>query len=202
MRLFRTSTLAALAFAATPALAQQPASQPAPAPQAGALRAAPSARATAVASLSAPRVQGQPAPAPVTIKVDYGQPFARGRKVVGGLVPMDTVWRTGANAATSFTTDVDLTLGGTRIPKGSYTLFTLQSTNGWQLIVNRQTGQWGTQYDEKQDLARIPLKATRLQAPLEAFTIWLIPAGDGSPRGEFRMAWGDVALSADWAVAQ
>lgn len=207
MRILRSTTLAALALAAAPSLAQQAPAQQAPAQpaagqQAAALRAAPSARATAVASLSTPRVQGQPAPTPLTIRIDYGQPFARGRKVVGGLIPMDTVWRTGANAATSLTTDVDLTIGGTRVPKGSYTLFTHQSASGWQLIVSKKTGQWGTQYDAKEDLARIPLKASAAAAPLEAFTIWLVPSGDGSPRGELRMAWGDVVLSADWALAQ
>lgn len=196
----RTAVL--LALAALPAQAQQQQGQQGQQPRPAGLRAAPSARATAVVTLGMPRVQGQPAPTPMTIKLDYGQPFARGRKIVGGVVPMDTVWRTGANAATTLTTDVDLMIGGTRVPKGSYTLFSLPTSNGWQLIINRKTGQWGTQYEAAQDLARIPLRSTSLAAPLEGFTMWLIPSGDGSPEGELRMGWGDVALSTDWMVAQ
>lgn len=90
--------------------------------------------------------------------IDYGRPAARGREIWGKLVPMDTVWRLGANAATQLRTDVDITLGGVRIPAGTYTLFLYPSkTEAW-LIVNQQTGQWGTAHDAAQDLARVPLQ--------------------------------------------
>ena len=79
--------------------------------------------------------------------------------------------RTGANAATGFTTDADITINGTTIPKGSYTLFSLPEEGRAKLIVNKQTGQWGTQYDADQDFARIDLKAEQLSQPLEVFTI-------------------------------
>ena len=67
-------------------------------------------------------------------------------------------------------------LGTTRIPKGTYTLYTIPAADGWQLVVNRQTGQWGTEYDQTQDLARIPMRVRTLSAPVEQFTIEVQPA--------------------------
>jgi len=146
---------------------------------------------------------------PIRIMIDYGQPHARGRTIVGNVVPMDAVWRTGANEATSLVTDADLTIGGVAVPKGSYTLYTLPSRNGWKLIINKNTGQWGTDYLPEHDLARVDLKARQLREPLDSFSIWLVPDVErsaqggitgGLPRGVLRLAWGDVELSADWSV--
>ncbi len=132
------------------------------------------------------------------VVIDYGQPHARGRQIVGNMIPYDRVWRTGANEATSFRTTVDLTIGGVRVPRGDYTLYTLATRNGWKLIINRQTGQWGTEYDAKQDLARIDLRHRTLREPVESFTMWLVPTG--STRGTLRLAWGGVELSTEWSV--
>ncbi len=93
-----------------------------------------------------------------TLTIDYGRPAARGREIWGKLVPFDTTWRFGANAATQLTTDRDLLLGGVTIPAGKYTLFLYPTATGAWLIVNKQTGQWGTAYDAAQDLARVPLE--------------------------------------------
>jgi hypothetical protein len=109
------------------------------------------------------------------ILVDYGRPSMRGRTIMGGLVPYGQVWRTGANAATTFVTNRDLTMGGVNVPAGTYTLYTLPGETEWQLIINRQTGQWGTEYDQAQDLARIPMQVERLPQPVEQFTIDLNP---------------------------
>jgi hypothetical protein len=109
------------------------------------------------------------------IYVDYGRPYMRGRTIMGGLVPYGQVWRTGANAATTFVTPRDVRIGETLVPAGTYTLYTLPGEREWQLIVNRQTGQWGTQYDASQDLARIPMRVERTAAPVEQFTIQLVP---------------------------
>jgi hypothetical protein len=180
----------AAALAAAPLAAQAPAG----------VRLDASTRATAEATLRPPRVQGQPAPAPLKVRIDYGQPHARGRQVVGGLIPKGEVWRFGANAATTLVTDVDLTIGGTAVPKGTYTLFALYSDAGWQLIVNRKTGQWGTEYDASQDLARIPVQARTLAEPVESFSISLVPAGDGAPRGTLRFAWGTAEGTVAWTA--
>lgn len=95
----------------------------------------------------------------------------RGRKIVGELVPYDKVWRTGANESTSFVTDTNLTIGGKQVPAGSYTLYTLPGASQWLLIVNKQTGQWGTKYDESQDLVRVPMKSGKLSSPQEKMSI-------------------------------
>ena len=116
------------------------------------------------------------------VHIDYGQPSARGRAVAGGLIPTGTVWRLGANAATSLVTDVDLTIGGTKIPKGAYTMYSIATASGAQLIINKQTAQWGTTYDQAQDFARIPLTVSSLHQPVETFSSWLIPGAAASHR--------------------
>jgi len=105
------------------------------------------------------------------ITISYGRPSIRGRKVMGGLVPYDKVWRTGADEATVFTTPIDLTIGGTQVPAGKYTLWTLPSEGTWKLIINKQSGQWGTMYDGSQDLARVDMQKARTDQPVDQFTI-------------------------------
>jgi len=106
------------------------------------------------------------------ITVDYSAPSMRGRKIMGELVPYGKVWRTGANAATTLTTEADLMIGSLHVPAGKYTLFTIPGEKEWTLIVNKQTGQWGTRYDESQDLGRVKLTvAPKLKDPVETFTI-------------------------------
>ncbi|MBS1821348.1 MAG: DUF2911 domain-containing protein [Acidobacteria bacterium] len=106
-----------------------------------------------------------------SITVKYGAPSMRGRKIMGELVPYGKVWRTGANEATSLVTTTALKIGGTSVPAGSYTLFTLPSEGQWLLIVNKQTGEWGLDYHEDHDLARIPMKSAKLAAPQEKMSI-------------------------------
>ena len=173
------------------------------APAASALRPAPSTRATSEVSLSIPRKEGDetPAPPPVTIRLDYGQPHLRGRSLhTDSLVPYDTPWRTGANNPTTLTTGVDLTLGGAALPAGTYVLYTLPSRAGWKLIVQKSAGQSGD-YDPAHDVARIDLRRQALAAPVESLTMWLIPStAPGQARGELRLAWGASSLSTDWVV--
>jgi hypothetical protein len=132
-----------------------------------------------------------------TITVEYGRPSVRGRKIMGELVPYGQVWRTGADEATTLTTDKAIQIGGTSIPAGKYTLYTLPGANDWQLIVNKQTGQWGTVYDQKQDLARIPLKKAAA-GPVEQLTISIDknPAGGGV----LKIAWENTELTAPLTV--
>ena len=132
-----------------------------------------------------------------TMRVEYGRPFAKGRKVFGGLVPWGQVWRTGANAATTLVVGVDVTLGGVAVPKGTYTLYTIPARREWTLIVNRQTGQWGTEYDPRQDLARIPMKVLSLHDHLEAMTISFLP--EDAFRGTLRISWERKTLAVPYA---
>lgn len=106
-----------------------------------------------------------------TLWVDYGRPSVRGRVIFGGILPWGAVWRTGANAATQFSSDKDLMVGGASVPAGKYTLWTIPTQNGATLIVNSQTGQWGTDYDSTKDFVRVPLTVSALSEPVERFTI-------------------------------
>ena len=127
-----------------------------------------------------------------TVTVNYGRPAKRGRTVFGELVPWNVVWRTGANQATHLRTDRDLMIGGAHVPAGSYTLFSLPTPEGWTLIINKQTGQWGTQYDAAQDLARVPMRRETLSTPMEQFTIGIEPQGQGAL---LWLAWDDTRAS-------
>jgi hypothetical protein len=128
------------------------------------------------------------------IHIDYGRPRMRGRPIMGHLVPWNEVWRTGANAATGLTSSIDLMIGGVEVPAGSYTLYSLPRPDGADLIVSRQTGQWGTEYDPALDLARIPLTQRALASPVEEFTIALESTAAGPV---LRLAWERT----EWTVA-
>jgi hypothetical protein len=133
------------------------------------------------------------------ITVDYGRPYIRGRKIMGGLVPYDKVWRTGANAATGFITQAPLTIGDVKVPAGSYTLYTIPGENGWTLIINKQTGQWGTQYNQGEDLARIPMKVTHLESPVDQFTISLDRQGPNATI--MKLEWENTSASVELTEA-
>ena len=132
------------------------------------------------------------------VMVDYGRPHQRGRRIFGDVVPYGQVWRTGANAATQLITDHALVIGGTTVPAGTYTLWTLPSPSGAQLIINRQHGQWGTDYDPKQDLVRLPLTQSALATPVEQFTIAVDPSG--STGGTIRFQWEATEYSIPFTV--
>ena len=105
------------------------------------------------------------------ITIHYNSPRMRGRKIMGELVPYGKVWRTGANPATSFVTDGNIKIGDLSVPAGKYTLYTLPAESGWHLILNKQTGQWGTVYKEDQDLGRVPMRSRTLPSPQEDMSI-------------------------------
>ena len=135
-----------------------------------------------------------------TVTIVYGRPYSKDpksgatRKIWGELVPFGKVWRTGADEATLLTTTQALDIGGTNIPAGTYSLFTLPDEKGGaKLIVNKQTGQWGTKYDEKQDLARIDMKKDAADKAADQFTIALDknPAGGGT----LKMTWENTQYS-------
>lgn len=105
------------------------------------------------------------------ITIDYSRPLRRGRTILGDVVPYDAVWRTGANAATQLTTSAPITVAGLRLSPGTYTLWTLPRADGAQLIINRQTDQWGTRYNPQLDVGRVPFRTAQLAAPIDTFTI-------------------------------
>ena len=139
-----------------------------------------------------------PATAEVTLKgkkisIDYSQPSLKGRKVGQELAPYGKVWRTGANEATALNTEIDLTIGGVKVPAGKYTLYTLPSEGTWKLIINKQTGQWGTVYNEGQDLARIDMKKSALPQSVEQFTISFDKKGEGV--ADLNLDWENTRVS-------
>jgi hypothetical protein len=115
-----------------------------------------------------------------TLAVRYSRPAMRGRKIFGHIVPWNEVWRTGANEATLFSTTADLEVGGMTVPAGTYTLWTIPSPSGWTLVLNRNTGQWGTDYSAQYDLARLAMRVEPLTQPVERFTIAIEPRGAGA----------------------
>jgi len=122
-----------------------------------------------------------------TVTVDYSSPRKKGRNVFPEVVKYGEVWRTGANEATTFVTTGDVMVGGTRVPAGSYTLFTVPGKDKWTLIISKKTGEWGTAYPgETEDLARVEMKAGTASAPVENFTISFEKAGNGC---NLKLAW-------------
>jgi hypothetical protein len=145
---------------------------------------------------------------PSRIAISYGQPHARGRKVEGGLIPLDTVWRFGANMATTLHTDLGITLGDVKLPRGDYSLFILYGRSGYSLIVNRGTGQWGTDHDAAKDIGRITVASRTMAEPEPSLSIYLVPdapdpkTGYAELRGTLRIKWGMTELTTNWRVDQ
>ena len=196
----RFALLSAVVLAsATPAFAQGGMTMAAPA--AGRLVISASPRATAALSVDT----GGRGAAPMKVVIDYGQPFARGRVVEGNLIPAGQVWRTGANAATSLVTEANLQIGNVAVPKGAYTLYSLWSpAAGMQLIINKQTGQWGTDYKQDMDLGRVAMTAKTLSDTRDAFVIAIEPsaAATGPAAATLRMTWGKSEFSVPVTVVQ
>jgi len=134
----------------------------------------------------------------VTFSVDYGRPLARGRTLLGDVISYDRIWRTGANAATQFTTSAPITLAGLSVPAGTYTLWTAPHLRGVDLIVNKQTGQWGTEYSRAHDLGTARMTSDSVDTPVEEFTISIEPS-DGR-HGTLAMAWGTFRWTAPIVV--
>lgn len=133
-----------------------------------------------------------------TIAIKYSAPSMRGRKIFGGLEPYNKVWRAGANAATALHTDADLDLNGLAVPKGDYTLFVWLDQNQWQLIVNKQTGQWGLAYKQDMDLGRVKMDMSKPSAPIETYKMTL--SGTGGNQGKLQLEWENTIASVPFTV--
>ena len=185
-RILSLSAVLTLTAAAAPAAAAQATGG---APPAGATQPPLSPRDSLNATISG-----------AEISVNYGRPSKRGRDVFGGLADMKwgMVWRLGANEATGFITTKPLAFGIVVVPAGKYTLFMKLVEGGhWELIVNKQTGQSGTEYDAAQDLVRIPVTVTTLPAAVEKMELAVKPAGKG---GEWSMQWDKTRAAVAFTV--
>ncbi len=138
-----------------------------------------------------------------TITIKYAAPSVRGRQIFGegGVVSKDKtypVWRAGANAATSLHTDGDLMIKNLVVPKGDYTIFVLVNTTPWQLIINKQTGQWGLTYNQEQDLGRVPMDMSKPPAPIETYKMTLSSTGPNS--GKLQLEFENYVASVPFTV--
>jgi hypothetical protein len=136
-----------------------------------------------------------------TVTIKYSAPSVRGRKIFGGagaLQPDNSVWRAGANNATALHTDGDIMIGNLNVPAGDYTLYVYLDPKGWQLIVSKQTGQWGinrdgsTSLDESKAIGRAPMKMSKPASPVETYKMTL--AGEGK-KGTLTLEWENVVAS-------
>jgi DUF2911 family protein len=126
----------------------------------------------------------------------YGRPYIKGR-ALSVVAPDGQAYRLGADEATTLTTDKNLMFGSTMVAPGSYTLYAMPKGGSYQLIISKQTGQWGTEYDEKQDLTRVPMKVEKAAKANEQFTINFEDTKDG---GLLTAQWGTEKLSAPFLV--
>ena len=151
-----------------------------------------------ITTLSTLLAQDKPASPPATVdgkigaakvKIVYSQPSARGRKIMGGLVPYGEVWRTGANEATTIEFDKPVKIEGKDLPAGKYSLFTIPNENEWTIIINKDPKQWGAfKYKQESDVLRVSVKPTKTPSAVETFNIAL-----GSD--EVQLKWENTAVA-------
>ncbi|MEQ1947483.1 MAG: DUF2911 domain-containing protein [Bryobacteraceae bacterium] len=147
------------------------------------------------AAVLAPSAQAQTSPPAETtaaiggkkVQIKYSSPRMRGRKIMGGLVPFNQIWRTGADSATTLSTEANLQIGSLKVPKGNYTIFTIPTANEWTLVINKELGQWGLDYHEKLDFGRAKMTVKALPAAVENFAIAVKSTGGNN--GILTMTW-------------
>jgi hypothetical protein len=161
-----------------------------------------------------PAIAHQPSPSSnamgtiggASIAIQYSAPSVRGRQIfgAGNLLSKDPtypIWRAGANAATTMRTSADLDFGGLRVPRGTYTLYVnVRDPNAWELVISKQNGQWGLDYDAKQDLGRVKMTMTKPAALVETLRYEVRDSGGG--KGELRLAWENHAAAVPITAAR
>jgi hypothetical protein len=153
-------TIAAFAMACMPLQAQEP-----PPPNCGGTPAAPGKPFVSEDATASVTVAGG------TIDIHYNTPHMHGRKIMGCLVPYGQVWRTGANPATTLITSVPLKFGDLLVPAGTHTIYSWPTADQWKLVINNQTGQWGTEYKPDMDLGRVTMKAKPMSSPQDVMSL-------------------------------
>ena len=150
-----------------------------------------------------PRYTSPPASASVVVAgkkigVEYYAPSMHGRKIMGGLVPFGEVWCTGANYATKITTESGLQLGGLKLPKGAYSIWTIPNEKEWTLIINKETGQFHLYYKQQFDFGRTPMTVKALPSPVETFRVDL--RNNGGNQGTLALIWETTEASVPFTV--
>lgn len=128
-----------------------------------------------------------------TITINYSSPAVKGRKIWGGLVPYDKVWRAGANEATIFTTDKDIMVEGKKLAAGKYSLFTTPGEKQWTVFFNSETGQWGdtrggdANMDPKKTVLEVKVTPKMLSTAQESLLYSVTASG-------FTLSWDKLAV--------
>lgn len=131
------------------------------------------------------------------ISIEYGRPSLKGRTVGKEVATYGQEWRTGADEATTIKTDKALMFGMLHVNPGTYTLYTLPSEKGWQLIISKKTGQWGIPYPQGQDVGRVAMRMGTPPAPAEMVTISIEDTPSG---GTLHVDWGTTRASAPFTI--
>ena len=144
-----------------------------------------------------------PQPSPTqTIKQDFGissaeliysRPGIKNRKIFGDLVPFGKVWRTGANSATRLKFSDDVTFGGQTLKAGEYAVYTIPNEKEWDIIINKGSANWGTDYKQEDDVMRVKAKPTKLDQPVESFTMQFANVKANSM--DLEIIWDKTAVS-------
>jgi Protein of unknown function (DUF2911) len=132
------------------------------------------------------------------IGIDYYAPSRHERKIMGGLVPFGDVWCTGANLATQINTEADLEIGDLKLPKGSYSIWTIPNEKEWTLILNKETGQSHLDYNPSLDLGRTKMTVKTLTMPVETFKIELRAAQ--ANKGTLALVWENTEAAIPFKV--
>lgn len=124
-----------------------------------------------------------------TITIAYNSPSVKGRTIWGGLEAYDKVWRAGANEATTFETDKDITVQGKKLPAGKYSFFLIPKQSGtWTAIFNKEPKQWGAyKYEEAKDALRVDVKTKALPTTQETLVYKVNKNG-------FTMDWDKISV--------
>jgi hypothetical protein len=147
----------------------------------------------AMAQFTSPPAKTSVTIAGKVISIDYCAPQMHNRKIFGGLEPYGKVWRAGANEATAFHTAADLQIKNLAVPKGNYTIYVWLDQKQWQLIINKQSGQWGLDYDQARDLGRVPMDMSKPPAPIDVYKMTL--SGAGANSGKLQLEWENTIAS-------
>jgi len=126
------------------------------------------------------------------VAITYGRPSKKGRAIFGQTIPFGKVWRLGADEATTLELGGDMMIGPLHVTAGKYTLYAVPGEKEWTLVINKQTGQWGTRYDQAQDYGRTAMKLAKASAPAEQLTITI--EGSGNDR-TLKVAWDDAVAT-------
>ncbi|MBC8112493.1 MAG: DUF2911 domain-containing protein [Verrucomicrobia bacterium] len=135
----------------------------------------------------------------LNVEVKYCQPAKKDRELFGKLLPYGKVWRTGANEATIINFEKPVSINGKALAAGSYSLWTIPNPKEWTIIFNKQTGQWGTMYDEKQDILRVNAPASEKPELTEIFTISFVPDTAGA---KMLLVWDKTQVTVPVALAK